>query len=165
MLSATVHIELHKISDQRHALTIVRGDGSRERVECETRSFLQHDLLHYATEAEAGVETGFWGRLAAGATLAELNDKALQGSLYDQPDMLVVEQIVGALTGAIKGRAPEDVVNGLHQLAEAQHIPMPAWLTPALVERVQARMRALVGRWNATAFGASMTLPWPATAS
>lgn len=157
-----MQIELRKISDERHALAIVRADGTRESVECETRSFLQHDLLHYATEAEAGVEFGFWGRLAAGATLAELNDKALQGSLYDQPQMLVVEQIVGALTGAIKGRAPDDVVNGLHQLAEAQAVPMPTWLTPAFVERVQARMRGLVGRWNATAFGASMTLPWPA---
>ncbi|HUQ01746.1 MAG TPA: hypothetical protein VM261_04585 [Kofleriaceae bacterium] len=159
-----MQIELHKISEQRHALTIVRADGTRERVECETRSFLQHDLLHYATEAEAGVDVGFWGRLAAGATLAELNDKALQGSLYDQPAMLVVEQIVGALTGAIKGRSPDDVVNGLQQLAEAQQIAMPAWLTAAFVERVQARMRGLVGRWNATPFGTSMTLPWPAAA-
>jgi hypothetical protein len=157
-----VEIVFHKLSDQRHALTIVRPDGSRERIECETRSFLQHDLLHYATEAEAGVDFGFWGRLAAGATLAELNDKALQGSLYGQPQMLVVEQIVGALTGAIKGRAPDDVLDGLQQLAAAQQIPMPAWLTPAFVERVQARMRGLVGRWRATPFGASMTLPWPA---
>jgi hypothetical protein len=157
-----VQIVFRKRTDERHVLEIVRDDGRREQVECETRSFLQHDLLHYATESEAQVEHGFWGRLAAGATLAELNDKERQGSLYDHPDMLVVEQIVGALTGAIRGRSPDDVVAGLRRLGEAQSIPMPAWLAPALVERVQARMRALLGQWKATRFGAEMALPWPA---
>jgi hypothetical protein len=158
-----VQIVFHKLTDDRHALELVRTDGGSERVECETRSFLHHDLLHYATEGEAGVVTGFWGRLAAGATLAELNDEAQHGSLYDRPDMLVVEQVVGAMSGAIKGRSPQAVVAGLHQLADAQAIPMPAWLTPALVEAVQRRMRALVGRWNATPHGAAMELPWPVT--
>lgn len=162
MLPVAVQIVLHKLSSERHELAIVRADGGREAVECETRSFLQHDLLHYATEAEAGVDGGFWGRLASGASLAELNDRELQGSLYQQPDLLVIEQIVGALAGAVKGRAADEVVAGLHQLAEAQAVPMPAWLTPAFVERVLRRMRALLGRWNATAFGTSMTLPWPA---
>lgn len=151
----------HKISDERHALDVVRDDGTREHVECETRSFLQHDLLHYAAESEANVEYGFWGRLAGGTTLAELNDKELQGSLYERPDMLVVEQVVGALTGAIRGRSADDVVAGLHQLADAQSIPMPAWLTPAFVEAVQRRMRALLGQWQATPFGAAMELRWP----
>ena len=40
---------------------------------------------------------------------------------------------------------------------------MPAWLTPAFVERVQARMRGLLGQWKATPYGAEMALPWPAS--
>jgi hypothetical protein len=156
-----VRIAFRKVSDERHVLEIEHDDGRRESAECETRSFLQHDLLHYAAESEAKIDFGFWGRLAAGATLADLNDKELQGSLYDRPDMLVVEQVVGALTGAIRGRSPEDVVAGLHQLADAQAIAMPAWLTPAFVEAVQRRMHALLGQWRATRFGAAMELRWP----
>lgn len=158
-----MQIVFRKLTDERHTLAIVRADGRREQVECETRSFLQHDLLHFATEAEANVSHGFWGRLAAGETLAQLNDKDRQGSLYDQPEMLVVEQVVGAMTGAIRGRSPEEVVAGLHQLGEAQSIAMPAWLTPAFVERVQGRMRALLGQWKATRFGGELALAWPAT--
>jgi hypothetical protein len=60
-----LRIAFHKISGQRHALEIVRAGGRRERVECETRSYLTHDLLHYAVEAEACLQDGFWGRLAA----------------------------------------------------------------------------------------------------
>jgi hypothetical protein len=156
-----MRIVFRKLSDERHVLEIEHADGRRESAECETRSFLNHDLLHYAAESEAKIDFGFWGRLAAGTTLAELNDKEHQGPLYDRPDMLVVEQVVGALTGAIRGRSPDDVVAGLHQLAEAQSIPMPAWLTPAFVEAVQRRMRALLGQWQATRFGAAMELRWP----
>lgn len=56
----SVRIALRKISDERHDLTIVRGDGQRETVTCETRSVLVHDLLHHAVEAEAGLSYGFW---------------------------------------------------------------------------------------------------------
>ena len=58
-----VRLSFVKMTDERHALEVVRDDGRRERVECETRSYLMHDLLHFAVESEAG---GLWGRLAAG---------------------------------------------------------------------------------------------------
>jgi len=34
-------------------------------------------------------------------------------------------------------------------------------LDGAFVDRVLERLRRLVGRWRATAYGASMTLEWP----
>jgi hypothetical protein len=46
-----VRIAFRKISDERHALAIVRDDGAREEIECETRSYLRHDFLHYAVES------------------------------------------------------------------------------------------------------------------
>jgi hypothetical protein len=71
-----MRIRLRKLSEERHELAISRDGASWETAECETRSYLTHDLLHYAVEAEAGVQSGFWGRLASGATLAEMNDRA-----------------------------------------------------------------------------------------
>jgi hypothetical protein len=56
-----MQIQFRKISDLRHALRIVRPDGARDEVDCETRSTLVHDLLHYAVESEAKLSTGFWG--------------------------------------------------------------------------------------------------------
>jgi hypothetical protein len=40
-----------KLSDDQHRLEIVRTDGQREQMSCETRSYLVHDLLHYAGRA------------------------------------------------------------------------------------------------------------------
>src|SRR5262245_53224785 len=102
-----MQIRLRKLSNARHALELIGPGARRERIECETRSFLRHDLLHYALERDAGLECGVWGRLAGGLSLAELNDRgdapgpppALQGELG------AVEQAVGALQGALGGIA------------------------------------------------------------
>ena len=48
-----MRIGFRKLTDERHELAIVRDGGAREAVECETKSLLVHDFLHYAVELEA----------------------------------------------------------------------------------------------------------------
>ena len=149
-----------KLTDERHALEIVRDGGLRERVECETRSYLMHDLLHFAVESEAGLQGGFWGRLAAGTTLAELNDRTKPMGPPETDEMAAIEQLVGALHGATKGRPAEELVAGMRRFAEALDASIPDWLTEEFVTRVKERLRRLVGHWNATPYGGSMDLDW-----
>jgi hypothetical protein len=155
-----MRIMFRKISDERHALAIVREGGPRDEVDCETRSTLVHDLLHYAVEAEARLATGFWGNLAAGLTLAEMNDRTGAPLGAGVADMAAIEQIVGALSGAVKGRSAADMVAGMRRFAAALGATMPDWLTEAFIEAVQERMRRLLGRWRATPYGATMDLDW-----
>jgi hypothetical protein len=177
-----VRIVFRKISDERHVLEIVRDDGRREHVDCETRSYLQHDLLHYAVESEARLEGGFWGCLAKGRTLAEMNDrsgKAMAAAagppraaapgepsndMHTAPtsDMGTIEQVVGAVTGVLKGRTPYEIVTGLGRYAESVGSTLPSWLTARFIVAVQDRMRQLLGQWKATPYGGSMELAWPA---
>jgi hypothetical protein len=152
-----MRILLRKLSDERHELAVSREPASWEAMECETRSYLTHDLLHYAVEAEAGMESGFWGRLAAGATLVEMNDRTRSMS----PEMAAIEQIVGALTPSVKGRSAADVVAGMNRFASSLGTTMPSWLTESFVLAVQERMRQLFGRWNATPCGSALDLAWP----
>jgi hypothetical protein len=70
-----MRILLTKLNDASHRFEIVRADGSGERAELETRSTLLHDLVHYAVEAQAGLTSAFFGRLASGDALAELADR------------------------------------------------------------------------------------------
>ena len=84
-------IRFERIDDARHRLTV-----DHDTAVCETKSLLLHDFLHYAIEKEAGLETGFWGTLASGRTFAELRQ-------YSNPDLAVVEKIVGALHPSTKG--------------------------------------------------------------
>lgn len=154
-----MRIVFHKISDERHVLEIVRAEGSSERVECETRSYLAHDLLHYAVEREAKLETGFWGALAAGHTLAAMNDRSLpMGEM--SADLAAIEQIVGALHAGTKGRPASELVAGLRRFAESLEQSLPSWVTESLVTRVVDHVRRLQGRWKATAYGEGMELDW-----
>ncbi len=114
-----MQILLRKLSDERHELAVSTDPASWDAVECETRGYLTHDLLHYAVEAEAGVQSGFWGRLAAGATLAEMNDRTR--SMGDE--MAATEQVVGALTASMKGRSAADHRRELQLAAPAASGP------------------------------------------
>lgn len=161
-----MRILLRKISDQQHELAIVRegaaGEGgARESVVCETRSYLKHDLLHYAVEAEAGIEGGFWGSLARGRTLADMNDRtgmALAGG--EAGEIATVEKFVGVLSGAAKGQSTADVMSTIERSVAATNDAPPAWLTEPFVAAVQDRLRGLLGAWKATPYGGTMTLDW-----
>jgi hypothetical protein len=152
-----MRILFRKLTDERHELSISCELGSWESVECETRSYLTHDLLHYAVEGEAGVQSGFWGRLAAGASLAEMNDRTRPMA----EEMAAIEQVVGALTTSVKGRSAPDVVAGMNRFASSLGKALPPWLTERFVLAVQERMRHLLGRWKATPRGSVLELAWP----
>jgi hypothetical protein len=154
---ASMQIRFRKLSDERHELAISKDSASWESVECETRSYLTHDLLHYAVEAEAGVQAGFWGRLAAGASLAEMNDRTRPMG----DEMAAIEQVVGALTPSVKGMSAAEVVAGMNRFASSLGATLPPWLTERFVLAVQERMRRLVGRWKATPRGSALELSWP----
>jgi hypothetical protein len=156
-----VRIALRKVSDERHVLEIVRDGGRVEAIACETRSYLRHDLLHYAAESLAGVDGGFWGTLARGVSLAEVNDRSAYAAAPATPELLAMERIVGILSGAVKGRSAAQIVAGFQSHADALGWSTPAWLTADFVAAVQERMRQLHGRWKATPYGQAMELTWP----
>ena len=159
-----MHILFRKISDERHELTIVRPDGRRESLLCETRSVLMHDFIHYAVESAAQIQTGFWGRLAHGRTLAEMNDRAGLPSADEAAEMATVERFVGALSGAVKEVPASGLVTGIRRYAAAMDTEVPPWLTESVVVDAQERLRGLVGAWRATPLGASVELDWPPNA-
>lgn len=156
-----MRILIRKISGERHELTIVRADGRRESLLCETRSVLMHDFIHYAVESAARIETGFWGRLAYGRTLAQMNDRAGLPSADEAAEMATVERFVGALSGAVKEVPAAELVAGIRRYAAAMDTEVPHWLTEPVVVDAQERLRRLVGAWRATPAGAAMELDWP----
>lgn len=155
-----MRIEIRKITDERHALRVVRANGAAEEVLCETRSTLVHDFLHFAVERAADLHDGFWGNLAKGKTLADMNDRTGASMAAEGPALMAMERIVGALTSAAKGRPAHDVVDGIARHFAAMELTVPVWLCEELVRDVQERLRRLLGEWNATRYGESMTLEW-----
>lgn len=147
-------VELTKLSNDRHRLTIRRDDGSAESVELETRSYLLHDLVHYAVEAEAKIADGFWGLLARGTTLAELSDRKKPPEAAG-PGIALAESLVGPMQSVFNGRLdPALYVEQLGSVA-------PAIVDEAFVDRVCERLRKLTSFWRKTRFHEPMVLDWP----
>ena len=144
-----MRIAFRKINDERHVLTIRRDDGTSESVELETRSFLLHDLVHYAVEAEANIEDGFWGLLARGTTLAELSDRTMAQPL--SPGLMRTESLVGPMQSVYNGRLDAArYVENTHGRVDGD-----------FVERVRERLRRLTGHWRGTPFRSEMEIEWP----
>lgn len=148
-----MRITFTKLTDERHRLSIARDDGSAESCELETRSFLLHDLVHYAVEAEAPIADGFWGLLARGTTLAQLAERDRPAPLSE--GILVAESLVGPMQSVWQGRLSAE--RYVEMVPEA----CPVAVDAAFVERVHARLRRLWGAWRATPFRAALELDWP----
>jgi hypothetical protein len=156
-----MRILLHKVDDERHDLEIVREDGRRERANgLESKSLLVHDLLHFAVESEAGLDGGFWGLVGSGRTLVAMNDRTGATMAEAGEDLLLIEQIVGALSNAVKGLTAARMMEGFRNFARARGAPLPAWLDEAFIVRVQERMRRLLGHWRATPRAGTMEIAW-----
>ena len=149
-----MRVLLTRLTERTHRFEAIRPDGSTESAELETRSVLLHDLVHYAVEAEAGMSDGFFGRLAAGSTLAALKEAAHSEEDADA-GLGRAEALVGPMQSLHQGRATRE------QYLERGRARHPEVVTADFVDGVLERLRRLAGHWRATPFGTSMELVWP----
>lgn len=158
-----MRIVLTRVTNTLHRLEIVRADGSRETADLETRSFLMHDFIHFAVEAEAGMTEGFWGLLASGTPLAKLNDRENAMKAFEPGVQLgLAEAVVGPVTKLVQGKLDAaGLLRAFHERFLAGGDRIPPWLNDAFLLRVMDRMRRLLGQWKATPFGGRMELVWP----
>jgi hypothetical protein len=157
-----MRILLTKVSDQRHALEIVRSDGSRETVELVTREALFHDLLHYAVESSLPTQRGFWGTLAGGRTMADLNDRTGVSVKENAETLYMAERIVGIMSSVMKMPVDQAFAK-LCWFSESQGQELPEWCTERFVAEVSEHMRRLQGQWKAIPYGESMEIVWTET--
>ena len=140
-------IAFTKISDDRHAVTITRADGSSETVEADTRTFLRHDLAHFAVESELPIRKGYWGCVAAGASLG---GEGVVGS-----DARLAESLAGPVQTFFRIEAgPDAYLELLDRVTTLQG-------NRELATRLHERARRLRGHWKSTPHGGRMELVWP----
>ena len=148
--SSSVEVHFVKLSDQRHEVRVRRLDGTSDLIELDSRSFLRHDLAHFAVELELGLSGGVWGSVARGGSLA--------GDGLDGADMALAETISGPMQTMMRTGAGADEINEV--LARV----VPDVASNALARRLHDRLRSLAGQWAATPYSGEMMLEWPESA-
>ena len=152
-MALTLHFT--RLADDLHRFEYIRADGTGEALELETRSFLIHDLLHYAVESEAALRGSFYGLLDRIGGYAELSVNA--GGLGGEAQL--TEMIVGHLTQPVTfGETGDVFVERVRGYFDDMDLIPPRWFTSLFVEAVRERMRLLQDQWKTTPFGETMTL-------
>jgi hypothetical protein len=141
-----VRIVFTKLSDDRHSVTVTRTDGTCDSIEVPIREYLRHDLAHFAIESELPIRKGFWGCVAAGASL--------RGEGVGGKDAAFAEGLAGPLQTLFRTDA------GLDAYAQLLKAAALASGGPDLALRVHECIRRLRGRWKATPYGGQMKLTW-----
>jgi hypothetical protein len=143
-----VRIAFTKISDERHAVKILRTDGTSQSIELVSRGFLRHDLAHFAIELEFPIRGGYWGCVSSGASLT---GEGVAGS-----EAQLAESLAGPIQTLFRTDAGPDAY-----LELLRNVVSPASASQDLAKRVHERVRQLRGHWKATPYGGEMELVWP----
>jgi hypothetical protein len=138
-------VVLTKLTSERHRLEVLG-----QSVELETRSFLVHDFVHFAVERAAGLKRGFYGSLAAGVPLSELNDR--EKKWPEGSELALAESVVGPMQSLVQGRLEPQLF--------LEHVKAP-FVDLEFIARVQQHFDALRGEWKATPWRGQMSLEWP----
>ena len=149
-------IQIKKLSDRQHQLTFLREDHTLETINCDTRNFLNHDLLHYIVETEAQTKEGFFGAIAAGKSYSTLG----MGGATEGSPLMQIEGVVGVLHRISEVENLNQFLNNLHVQREGLVWEIPSWLTVEFLKTVKERMRQLQGQWKSTPYGEYMELHW-----
>ena len=154
-------IRFTKLTNDRHRFEVIRDTGARESRELETRSFLLHDLVHYAVETEANLNSVFYGQLHAGRTIDEITQMP-----SPDPEAMQAERIVAQIQGASKmddwaSADPAAFATTVASSLRAIGDEPPLWLTPDFITRVRDNLRRVQGQWRATPFHQTMELRFP----
>lgn len=146
VLDAGMEIVFGKISSDEHSVRVIRADGSEDFTRLNSRSFLRHDLAHLAVEIETPISRGYWGSVAAGASLA--------GTEIRGPDILIAESLAGPAQTLMRVEASD-----AEFFASLSRI-RPELISKDVAGRIREKGRQLQGHWRATPFGGEMKLHW-----
>lgn len=150
MSGPQLHITLSKLNPQRHRMDIFRADATIDGVELETRSFLLHDLMHFAIERALGLQNGFYGLLAMGHDLMDVRQPELL-SETERACLHTADALVEPMLSVWQRQL--SVTDYVTQLSAPG-------LDAVFVSEVQAHVRSLLDTWRRLPYGDGMSLLW-----
>jgi hypothetical protein len=149
-----MRVRFTKLSPDRHAFEIVRDDGSTSRTELETRSFLRHDLMHWALERRARLLDSLYGTLGKGVDPGSMRAADPPADELTADQLPRTEVLVGMLQGAAqRGVDPVAFVPFASEHLRQVGQPVPAFLTADFVRQVLGDYERLHRQWQSLRIG------------
>lgn len=142
-------IEIKKTTNYQCEYTILRDNDCVEIVALETKTYLVHDICHYAVEKNLQYSKGFWGLLSSGHSFNELFGK-------ENPltrELRFIEQIVGPVQSIYYGHMRKE---DFEQFVKHLNFKVPKTVLQASLNEV----RIIMNNWEKLSWGETMRLEW-----
>ncbi|WP_417236967.1 hypothetical protein [Bizionia paragorgiae] len=143
-------IEIKKNSHYQCEYTIHRNNGSVEVISLETKTYLLHDICHFAVERNLKYANGFWGMLSQGYTFEELFGK----NNPKTEELRFIEQIVGPVQSVISGHIP---IADFEKSIEHLHFKFPGDTFNCILVEI----KNIIVIWEGLKIGQNLKLIWP----
>jgi hypothetical protein len=147
--TTAMKIEIKKSTPYQSEYTITRDGKSFELITLETKTFLVHDISHYAVEKHLQYSKGFWGLLSKGHSFNELFGK-------DNPqttELRLIEKIVGPVQSTYLGYIPKE---DFEQFVKHLDFTMPESVLNSCLTEIESILK----KWEHLLIGQQLTLEW-----
>ena len=144
-----MQIAINKKTHYLCQYTVTRDDRSVEDFTLETKTYFLHDICHFVVERNLQYAAGFWGMLARGMAIHELNGK----TNLQTAELRFIEQIVGPVQSVYSGHLPEQLFEQF--VAHLDFIVPAKFLTDCLSE-----ISSIIATWEGLPLGGQLELDW-----
>lgn len=160
-----LRVQFTKRPDGSVILRCTRKDNSAtwQRHDKQPEFYSHHDLSHFAVETVLGLSTGFYGLIADGWDITEMDGKGPRGRLPG--DGSLAEYIVGLFTqerSGIVGQLTAAEFNA--QMEQITGHPMKNPLSDSQLNAVRDRITALYREWAELPRGSTLDLAFDRSA-
>jgi hypothetical protein len=152
------------LSARSDTLTCTRPDGTVSETEMLRQGILPHEAFHFVVETVLGPLEAFFGRIAAGETLAEVtacfHATEKKFSLHDTPGRQI-EALIDCLQADQWGGAsdPKAFTKALAQASRKRHVS-PLKIESERLTAIRIALRGFGAEWRPLAAGKSLDRQW-----
>lgn len=152
------------VAAKTDSLACIRSDGSATTAQMPRQGILPHDAFHFVAESTLGWRDAFFGQIARGATLDQLQAKRT-GQRPDWtrlPQALQAESLVECLQAEQWGGAADAATfrETLAVTCRRRGVAAPK-LKDEELQRVRAALREFGAAWRPLMPGQSLEREWP----
>lgn len=152
------------LSARSDRLTCLRSDGTTTEAEMPRQGILPHEAFHFVVETALGPLEAFFGRIAAGETIAAVTARfhatGVKGPLHDTPG-LQIEALIECLQADQWGGAfdPKAFAKALADASRRRHVP-PLKIESERLAAIRVAFRGFGAEWRPLAAGKSIERRW-----
>lgn len=156
-----LRIEYRREADGSVVACFTRNDGTQtwERQKGKRAAYFPvHDLVHHSVESGLKIRCGFYGLIADGWAITEMDGKHPRGPL--PRESILVEKLVGLFTMdfASTPLTTEQINAQMRDYATQDRLPRPREFSDQEVQVVRLAVKTTCAKWHALSKGESLRL-------